>query len=588
MIFSVEAEVPGQRARSGRLVVNGQTLQTPCCMHYSRQGCVPHITDAAATLGQCDGMPLAINVALEHFVDLDKPRAERRKVQGRGHSQPATPGESEEPGAAGTGALVTTLHEYLGMPADSYVLLATPHDMDRLAKRERWVASTKTAVGLLTNGNIESRLQPKAFMELLRVLRPDAAVCLADPGEAFYRNGTPDAAAGQASESGADGSQGSRPPRVSKGRQQVAARAAPAENAVDDATGESMSTEASPERVAQRELRRRAERNLTFLKAVIGLCRAEGSVQPRIPLLAMLCGEHDLDERRFYGASVAECIGKSADALAGVAVSVPPLAVAKAHGGSAAAYIGASLESIPRSLPVLCAGIERIEDLVAAVAAGADVLDNKWAYDLTMQGLAIVASFEAPVSTEDHGLPAAGPEGAAAAGGQLLGGRRGSDGGGRPLKRVCGSAGRAAGGAGPAAGPGPEAVDAGADGASRRRSAVTRLHGHAVVADLRAGLAGPKGRAGAAGLGGAAGAAAAAASVWAEDMRAISPRCGCWTCARPHGRAYVHHLLAVDDMLALVLLHQHNAWQLARFVAAMRAAAAAGSFAAAAAAFGVE
>ncbi|KAJ3306345.1 Queuine tRNA-ribosyltransferase subunit qtrtd1 [Kappamyces sp. JEL0829] len=59
---------------------------------------------------------------------------------------------------------------------------------------------------------------------------------------------------------------------------------------------------------------------------------------------------------------------------------------------------------------------------------------------------------------------------------------------------------------------------------------------------------------------------------WKADVRVLDETCGCWTCQRGHTRAYIHHLLCVNDMLAYVLLHHHNLWVVHRFVDAAVAA----------------
>ena len=55
------------------------------------------------------------------------------------------------------------------------------------------------------------------------------------------------------------------------------------------------------------------------------------------------------------------------------------------------------------------------------------------------------------------------------------------------------------------------------------------------------------------------------------------PGCGCYTCTH-HSRAYVHHLLAVGEMNAEVLLEIHNTYHYMAFFAAVRAAIAGGRF----------
>jgi queuine tRNA-ribosyltransferase len=54
----------------------------------------------------------------------------------------------------------------------------------------------------------------------------------------------------------------------------------------------------------------------------------------------------------------------------------------------------------------------------------------------------------------------------------------------------------------------------------------------------------------------------------ARDERAPDPDCGCYTC-RTHSRAYLRHLFAADELLALRLATLHN---LHHFLELMRGA----------------
>lgn len=66
----------------------------------------------------------------------------------------------------------------------------------------------------------------------------------------------------------------------------------------------------------------------------------------------------------------------------------------------------------------------------------------------------------------------------------------------------------------------------------------------------------------------------------ATSLGPLAPGCACHACAAHH-RAYLHHLLDAREMLAWVLLQVHNHHVAARFLAAARAALAAGTFGAA-------
>ncbi|KAJ2993529.1 hypothetical protein HDV02_002261 [Globomyces sp. JEL0801] len=59
-------------------------------------------------------------------------------------------------------------------------------------------------------------------------------------------------------------------------------------------------------------------------------------------------------------------------------------------------------------------------------------------------------------------------------------------------------------------------------------------------------------------------------SVWQKDLRPLALNCQCWTCQKPHTRAYIHHLFCVNDMLSYVMLYEHNLHQLNSFVQEIR------------------
>lgn len=62
-------------------------------------------------------------------------------------------------------------------------------------------------------------------------------------------------------------------------------------------------------------------------------------------------------------------------------------------------------------------------------------------------------------------------------------------------------------------------------------------------------------------------------NLWDEeymrDRRPLMEGCGCLACGK-HTRAYVHHLLKSKELLAEILLHQHNQYQLQRVFDAVR------------------
>uniref|UniRef100_A0A7S1G9J2 Queuine tRNA-ribosyltransferase accessory subunit 2 n=1 Tax=Bicosoecida sp. CB-2014 TaxID=1486930 RepID=A0A7S1G9J2_9STRA len=66
-------------------------------------------------------------------------------------------------------------------------------------------------------------------------------------------------------------------------------------------------------------------------------------------------------------------------------------------------------------------------------------------------------------------------------------------------------------------------------------------------------------------------------SAFARDTRPLVPGCTCYTCT-DHTRAYVHHLVNTHEMLADVLLFNHNLHHWLGFFAEVRRAIAAGRF----------
>jgi tRNA-guanine family transglycosylase len=60
-------------------------------------------------------------------------------------------------------------------------------------------------------------------------------------------------------------------------------------------------------------------------------------------------------------------------------------------------------------------------------------------------------------------------------------------------------------------------------------------------------------------------------SEWQVDLSPLSSTCECFTC-KNHTRAYVHHLVCVNDMLASVLLKEHNLYQFDKFFRDVRMA----------------
>ncbi len=62
-----------------------------------------------------------------------------------------------------------------------------------------------------------------------------------------------------------------------------------------------------------------------------------------------------------------------------------------------------------------------------------------------------------------------------------------------------------------------------------------------------------------------------------EDKAPLQPGCSCYTCSN-YSRAYLHHLVQREELLASVLLELHNAHHIQSWFAVLRSAISAGNF----------
>ena len=62
-----------------------------------------------------------------------------------------------------------------------------------------------------------------------------------------------------------------------------------------------------------------------------------------------------------------------------------------------------------------------------------------------------------------------------------------------------------------------------------------------------------------------------------EDKAPLHPGCSCYTCSK-YSRAYLHHLVQREELLASVLLELHNAHHMQSWFAVLRSAISAGEF----------
>ena len=317
--------------------------------------------------------------------------------------------------------------------------------------------------------------------------------------------------------------------------------------------------------------------------------RGEGSAAPThtsllayVPLLA------DADA---CSASVAGVVAAVSGALpvaeAGETASLRPLVCGFFLGGLGLGEGGAQRRAIlSRVIPALpasgvrvLAGLLSPLDMLEAVALGVDVFDSDYADALTRCGCAAVFAFDpaAPPVEEEvapAGVAVAAPSLGSAALDALV----------APPADPAASAGGASGGGAAAKGG-----RVGGSGSTSYAKPAWLAADATPVIDFRA--------AGTAGAG------------LARDARPILLGCRCFACGgvpdgsaalaraagrpagndaacvRPlrhggHRRAYIHHLVATQEMLGGVLLSAHNSWHMASFLAAVRRAVAAGELAA--------
>ncbi|KAH6561578.1 hypothetical protein BASA61_007267 [Batrachochytrium salamandrivorans] len=673
------------RARTGLLGrQSGLQLQTPCVLSYTRQACIPHIVDPASTLsapvtngtqgtngtngtngtthGTNSTTPVALlNVAMEHFADL-------LDIQGKRHNSSNNDHISTLEHAPSAATAITTTnsnappHIHLGAMPPAYLMVATPHDLTRLATpNSRWISSSKTTIGIMCNGNIELKMSPQRYVDLINIVQPDMVVCLADPGQALYHTMISDS-----------GPARKRRMHDRHSLEKDSTTTMDPQGAVVDA-----SVESKKEDLKMNQLRKRSDRNLSYLSSVIQILAedvvgpkaaavssstsppSEGAVlvaatEPQVStmtikqteytaangqrkprLLAHLCGENSLDERSYFSTQVAKHFeSANAHVVGGVAISLPAPDVADLFSHSTTAYLTASLLPIPQHVPVIALGISRLTDLVAAVAAGVDVIDNQWVYDLTNQGKALIMSFRSRIVLESHGLPRPCSDNATT--NMDLTSPHPVHSSKRDLSAVDGHSTAQSHHQPSHASTTPSSQTFNRHGDARGlHSTVEHSHANAVVLHLmpstpmkshgprpqaqgHGAVAGAVAEAVAESAAGTAVAEAGSAAVveatppttvvmdptglqstpttttttllptspaavveisqWVSDSRPLSPQCGCWTCKRPHSRAYLHHLLCVNDMLAMVLLMHHNTYQLDMFVTQMRDSIADGTF----------
>ncbi|EGF83570.1 hypothetical protein BATDEDRAFT_22380 [Batrachochytrium dendrobatidis JAM81] len=577
------------KARCGslRIFKRGVLVNTPCTLNYTRQGAIPHIVDPSTTLPVTSSTPIALNIALEHFADS----AETTETQcSRSQSSHAFDADLPKKPLASDSSL-----SRLGLNIPSHILVATPHDMVRLTTlaHGRWITSTKTSISMLANGNIELGITPKTFMELVNSIQPDIAICIADPGLVLYSANSGDKANVSAA--------------INTKRQRVQANA---DTIIGTNSSAGQDDDAAHQEIRRKKLlRKQSDRNLTFLKSVAQILAtpdpnsgsyfdsvttistthkttvAESSPPPcqdRVAMFAHLCGGIDLEERLFYSTQVAQYFINPDVTISGVAVTLPSQEVRKASGCVITAFLDASLGSIPFHVPVIALGVSSIQDLVSCVASGVDMIDNSWIYTLTQKGIALVASFRSqvnPVSKDqsldivvEHSLsktPCMPSTHISDATDNMPSKQNDLDIGQSHLNEVL--------------------MDLSPQTALKSQTKRSRMQFQPAVAavvdalvasesvdyvhetDVPAIAVIEKDTEELESI-------ARPLSHLQTDMDPIDALCGCWTCKQPYSKAYIRHLLVVNDMLAYVLLMHHNMWQFESFVGEMRECVSDGSF----------
>ena len=433
-------------------------IQTPACLSYTRFGSIPHIVDPAETLSK--DVSSVLNATTEQFLDMVVPMAKLHQPSGECI-------ESSQ-----------DLFEHLSVDAEGTAIIATPFDVLRLPEIGEWVASTKTAVGMMARLDRNVQVTPAMFVDVLKRLKPTIAVCMADLEKSLYDKGS--------------------------GAQKPSSRT---------------------------QLRKRSMRNINYLSAIVELWKQES--EAKTCLFAPLTGEHDWVERRFVTEQVESISNEANDTIKGYAVYLPPADSTFPRGTKLADYVKASLDPLQdRSKPVIVLGVTRVQDCVSLIAQGVDLIDDSMVTSLSNSGIALFCSFARSVSLSYHKLDVAATSTGSKTHFALLH---------------------------------PHVIHADLNPTATLKMRLA--HGSAVnntleSSDGQQGLSHETN----------------SNSVWRSDCLPLSPNCGCWTCKRPHSRAYIHHLLTVNDMLAYVLLMYHNSFQFQSFVDEIRNSLKGGSF----------
>lgn len=405
--------------------------KSPLALQYTKQGSIPHLIGKENKL---------VNVALEHFIDLVQPQAQRespRKEWDR------------------------TFHEYLGY--SNSTIVATNSDINRLAKD--YVKGSSKGIGMSGNGNFKLAVTPKMAAKLLEMTKPDLAI-LGDPQQAIYSDVI----------------------NINKGVDQ-------------------------PLVLSANQERKAHKRWYDWLNEV--------AKNTTVPLYACVSGSTPFPIQE----SAKHIVATLDSRMLGYGIYLPSNCdilnekVSKEQLDRMNTLWNDNLSSfianVPAEKPRAVFGIANFKDIVRAVKAGVDIIDNSWLEPVTFAGnfyfilgYAVIASFKHQIDEVSHKLP--------------------SD------KRI------------------------------------KLLSNHEIVLDLNKEQSSttvdetsilPT-----------------TISVWQKDLEPISPNCQCWTCKRPHSRAYIHHLLCVNDMLAYITLMEHNIYQLENFLQEIRDSIEDGSF----------
>lgn len=141
---------------------------------------------------------------------------------------------------------------------------------------------------------------------------------------------------------------------------------------------------------------RQVERNLKFLEKTVQEFQNKG-LHDSVELFAVLVGEDDLQERERSAKISVSVFDKN---LSGYVIPFT-------QPQTTLSMLKVTIDQLPSNKPRMAIGVQSLADIVLAVSAGVDLIDDAWAYKLTLNGQALVCSFKGTEMIKDfigHGI----------------------------------------------------------------------------------------------------------------------------------------------------------------------------------------